>query len=221
MADRVLEQPCLIAVIPAFVKSRLLLNYLWQVIRRIVESGGNFRDITTGISSGCSISPILRVLYLKRLDERLGRGKYYYVRYMDDILVLSRTRWHNRQAVKMLNQVFAQLKLRKHPDKTFIGRIEAGFDFLGYHFGQAPLQLARQSVRKHIERLLRLYEQQTRKKATPSEVALVLGAYVKRWWCWCNAELHLMSAEVPTDAWMPRNPSAQRQVARLTLVREL
>ena len=31
------------------------------------------------------------------------------------------------------------LNLEKHPDKTFIGRVEKGFDFLGYHFGpEAP-----------------------------------------------------------------------------------
>jgi hypothetical protein len=26
--------------------------------------------------------------------------------------------------------------LGKHPDKTFIGRIDTGFDFLGCHFGR-------------------------------------------------------------------------------------
>ena len=31
------------------------------------------------------------------------------------------------------------LNLEKHPDKTFIGRIERGFDFLGYHFSRAGL----------------------------------------------------------------------------------
>jgi hypothetical protein len=53
---------------------------------------------------------------------------------MDDILVLAPTRWKLRRAVKRLNQTFTELKLEKHPDKTFIGRIEKGFDFLGYQF---------------------------------------------------------------------------------------
>jgi len=42
-------------------------------------------------------------------------------------------------------------------------------------------------VRKHVKRLRRLYEQQTKKKATSQEIALVLGEYVKRWQCWCTA----------------------------------
>ncbi len=32
--------------------------------------------------------------------------------------------------------------MAKHPDKTFIGRIEKGFDFLGYHFGPDGLSVA-------------------------------------------------------------------------------
>ena len=171
------------------INSRVLLNYLWQVIRRTVEAGGNFWDITTGISRGCSISPILGALYLKILDERLTSNKWYYVRYMDDILVLSKTRWHNRQAIKVLNQVFEQLKLAKHPDKTFIGRIERGFDFLGYHFSLEPLKLAQQTIRKHAQHIIQLYEQQKTKKATSEEMAFVLGTYVRRWRIWCNAGL--------------------------------
>jgi len=30
--------------------------------------------------------------------------------------------------------MFEQLKVKQHPDKTFIGKIEKGFYFLGYHF---------------------------------------------------------------------------------------
>jgi hypothetical protein len=42
-------------------------------------------------------------------------------------------------AVKAVNEVSSALRLEKHPDKTFIGKIERGFDFLGYRFGAAVL----------------------------------------------------------------------------------
>jgi len=61
-----------------------------------------------------------------------------YIRYMDDILILLPTKWKLKKAVRVLNQTFDELKLEKHPGKTFIGRIERGFDFLGYHFSPAP-----------------------------------------------------------------------------------
>ena len=52
---------------------------------------------------------------------------------MDDILILAPTRWQLRRAVKTVNATLGALSLEKHPDKTFIGRIERGFDFLGDH----------------------------------------------------------------------------------------
>jgi hypothetical protein len=31
-----------------------------------------------------------------------------------------------------VNRALAELKVQQHPDKTFVGRISRGFDFLGY-----------------------------------------------------------------------------------------
>jgi len=39
-----------------------------------------------------------------------------------------------------------------HKGRTFIGRIERGFDFLGYHFGPAGLAVAAKTVANFIER---------------------------------------------------------------------
>ena len=104
---------------------------------------------------------------------------------MDDIVILTKTRWQNRKVVRLLNNCFNRLKVNQHPDKTFIGKIERGFDFLGYHFSRKPLRLASITIRKHVEHIYRLYEQQ---KANPDRAAL-LGQYVKRWQCWCTAGL--------------------------------
>ncbi len=53
---------------------------------------------------------------------------------MDDIIVLAPTRWKPRRAVQTLHREPHALQLEKHPEKTFIGGIEKGFDFLGYRF---------------------------------------------------------------------------------------
>lgn len=98
---------------------------------------------------------------------------------MDDILVLASTRWKLRRAVKIVNQQLAALELEKHPDKTFIGRIEKGFDFLGYHFSRAGLSVAETSIAKFVERSTRLYEQ-----SRNADRALRLGHYVRRWLGW-------------------------------------
>lgn len=65
-----------------------------------------------------------------RLDEALAKLKVFYVRFMDDTLVLTPARWKLRKAVKLLNQSLNAHRLGKHPDKTYIGRITKGFDSL-------------------------------------------------------------------------------------------
>ncbi len=166
-----------------------LRNYLYQIIHRCVEYGGMYRDIDQGISRGCPLSPILGALYLKALDDHFTDKNVYYVRYMDDILILTRTRWQNRKAVKQLNQQLNKLKVEKHPDKTYIGKIKNGFDFLGYHFNGNQLALARKTVEKHVLHWHQLYEQQKKKKATSEEMASILDCYVKRWQRWAAAGL--------------------------------
>ena len=58
--------------------------------------------------------------------------KRRYVRYMDDIVLLARTRWELRRAIAALHEEIAALGLRLHRVKRFIGRTTHGFDFLGY-----------------------------------------------------------------------------------------
>lgn len=155
------------------------MELLRQAIERSVERGGLWRDIRTGISRGCPLSPLLGALYLKSLDDRLSSRGLFDVRYMDDVLVLTRTHGQLRRAVRTLNRTFDELQLAQAPDKTFIGRIARGFDFLGYCFSTAALALAPRTLEKHAARWHRLYEQQ-KHKAAP-EGAAVLDAYVLRW----------------------------------------
>ena len=58
----------------------------------------------------------------------MARSGQVYMRFMDDILALTPTRWRLRKAV---NEVRGSLCLLRRPDKTFVGRTERGFDFLG------------------------------------------------------------------------------------------
>ncbi len=131
------------------------------------------------------LSPILGAFFLKVLDEQIERLGLSYVRYMDDILVLAPTRWWLRKAVKVLNRVFATLRLEKHPDKTFIGRTEKGFDFLGYHFHPDGFSVAKKTVETFLARTIRLYEQEPGEPCGPSR----LGAYVKHWAAWAKGGL--------------------------------
>jgi len=79
---------------------------------------------TIGISKGCSLSPLLGALFLSELDEAMAKPPVVCVRYMDDWIILAKKRWHLRKAIRLFNQVLSRLKVIKHPDKTYIGRIK-------------------------------------------------------------------------------------------------
>lgn len=79
----------------------------------------------------------------------------------------------------VLNQTLAELKLGKHPDKTFIGKSEKGFDFLGYHFSPDGLSIAEKTIENFFESATRLLEQKP-----GGDGSSRLELYVRRWVRW-------------------------------------
>jgi len=165
------------------IKDRRVLNLIGQYLRRTSERGGSFWDHEKGISLGCALSPLIGGFFLHALDAAAAKLRLFYVRFMDDILILAPSRWQLRGAVKAVNQTLGALSLEKHPDKTFIGRIERGFDFLGYHFSRAGLTVAAKTVTNFIEKVSRLYEQ----KCRAASACAALEMYEKRWVRWTTS----------------------------------
>ncbi|MEE9184626.1 MAG: hypothetical protein V3U39_09155 [Acidimicrobiia bacterium] len=90
--------------------------------------------------------------------------------------MLAPTRWKLRNAVKAVKGMPGSLGLEKHPDKTFIGRIEKGFDFLGCHFAPDGLCVAKKTVEQFVARAARLYEQERERPEGPSALGCTCGA---------------------------------------------
>jgi hypothetical protein len=80
------------------VRDKAVLNLIGQYLRRTAERGGEFWDYDKGISLGCPLSPLIGAFFLDDLDRRMARSGLFYVRFIDDVLVLSPTRWKLRRA---------------------------------------------------------------------------------------------------------------------------
>lgn len=171
-----------------------VIDLCTRMLDRLDDVDAVLHTATVGITKGNPISPLLGALYLSAMDEGIGgycrkRGLRYF-RYMDDWLILCRTRHQLRHVVKLMNQHLDAVKQTKHPYKTYIGRIkESGFDFLGYRITpHNPLKLAWKTIANHLGKLQRLYEQ----GASESRIA----AYVKRWVQWARSGVAVCLEEI-------------------------
>ena len=112
-----------------------------------------------------------------------------YFRYMDDILILAKTRWKLKKAIKITNQIFNTLNLEKHPDKTLIGKTDKGLDFLGHHLKPGLIKIADSTIEKFFDNAFRLYEQKPKDKTSKR-----LGEYVKKWVIWATSGTGCLAA---------------------------
>ena len=178
------------------VSDRDTLNLLWQYMHRTVEFGGTFREIKRGIPAGCSLSPLIGAFHLHALDVEMTTKHTgcFYIRYMDDILILAPSRWRLRRAIAGVKGHLSTLGLELHPDKTSMGPIARGFDFLGYQHDPTGLRLSHITLQRHQEKLTRLYEQYHRQ----------LRAYRSGW---IGRSTILREAKDPAQAYLNPRPS--------------
>ncbi|NWH03400.1 hypothetical protein HXW94_00035 [Desulfobacter latus] len=134
---------------------------------------------------GCPLSPLMGALYLKPLDDAVAETELFYARFMDDWVIIAPSRWKLRKAVRIVNQTLNRLKVEKHPDKTFIGRADKGFDFLGYHLRPESIAPSCQTIKNHAEQICRLYEQ--------GADYVRVREYVRRWMIWLRAGVRRLS----------------------------
>jgi RNA-directed DNA polymerase len=138
-----------------------VMSLVSQYCRRLRVRDGYYAETEKGISLGCPLSPLMGALYLSPLDRAMEKlPGIRYLRFMDDWVILAESKWKLRRAVRVMNQVLTRLGLEQHPDKTFIGRLERGFDFLGIQFtGRGVPSPSAVSLARHTEKTARLYEQ--------------------------------------------------------------
>ncbi len=178
------------------------LNLLSQYLHYSVEDGGEFFTPESGIARGCALSPLMGAFHLWALDNHFAhQKKIAYARYMDDFVILAHTRWSLRKQVKRLNQFFNEYGFKQHPDKTFIGKVEKGFDWLGGQFGVNGLEgVSPRSIANHLERLRQFYER-TRYWTKEKRQARVVN-YRKRWKMWFAVTIG-MWIHLPASICMP------------------
>ena len=79
--------------------------------------------------------------------------------------------------------MIANLDLKQHPDKTTIGKISQGFDFLGIQFYTTHLCPSKKTLHRLEAKLLRLYEQEP----DAENRSVRQEQFIHRWQSWYKA----------------------------------
>uniref|UniRef100_UPI001C10CEDF reverse transcriptase domain-containing protein n=1 Tax=Vibrio vulnificus TaxID=672 RepID=UPI001C10CEDF len=189
-----------------YVSDHIILDLLYQFLYYSVESGGLFHTPKKGIPRSSALSPLLGAFYLYQIDQHFAQqNNLYYARYMDDFIILTRSRWQLRRAVASLNQFFAYFQFHQHPNKTFIGKINKGFDWMGVWFTHlGAVDIAPRARSNKANTLLRLY---VRTQHLPDPLRVVkVKQYLARWERWKTSILTLTSPSLLSPFSVPVRP---------------
>lgn len=157
-------------------------NLLWLLDEIIDSTEGD-----KGVPIGNYLSQYSGNLFLSKFDrwikEKL-RVKYY-IRYMDDIVILHSDKGYLRRLLREINKYFENINLEVKDDYQIFPSRTRGIDFVGYrHFGDYVL--LRKSTSKRLIRKMRNIMKKLRNggKLTYSDYCSI-NSY-KGWLKWCN-----------------------------------
>lgn len=89
-----------------------------------------------GVPQGSPLSPFLANLYLTCVDQRLEQQNFRFLRYADDLALLTRDIDEARAALALLTEELERSRLHLSTAKTRIYRVDDGFLFLGFLFNR-------------------------------------------------------------------------------------
>jgi hypothetical protein len=165
----------------------ILLNLL---NRPDVYVNGKLVEIMNkGVMAGTPISGYLANLYMNDVDWEMYRKHIYYIRYADDVFILTNN--IERDLERFISAI-EPLKLNLNPTKTDKGVTAEGFTVLGFYFRHGVIDVDEAKVQKmfgRIKRRSRWFRVWEKRKNVKNEV--MVRTFIKG----MNAKLYSGDAE--------------------------
>ncbi|MEG2717649.1 MAG: reverse transcriptase/maturase family protein [Eubacterium sp.] len=118
--------------------------------------------------------------YTLGIDEKRDKQKGYYIRYMDDGLLISKSKkelWKDLEKIKVYIESVLELKLN---NKTHVGRCTNGIDFLGCHVKAQNIKPKRAAIKRMEKRLVHVRTQHKKGKMTKEALRQTENSYIGR-----------------------------------------
>ncbi len=165
-----------------------LLNLLERIIKSDTKPfglplGGKVGETSlifgVGMPIGNLSSQMFANIYLNELDQYVKRQLriHYYVRYMDDMIILADSKEQLHEWKMLINQfVTEKLKLELN-EKTVIRPLSLGVEFCGYRIYSTHTRLRRSTSLRIKRRLKFLKDQYNRNKIDLSKIRESISSY--------------------------------------------
>ncbi len=152
------------------------------LVDKIIDSYNS--DSGKGIPMGNQTSQLFALYYLDCID-RLVKEKLrvkYYVRYMDDMILIHEDKEYLRQCLETMKIVACDDLRLQFNEKTQLFPIKNGVDFLGFHFymtdtGKVIRKLRQSSKKRFKKRMKNLANQYAENELDLDDIKRILPGY--------------------------------------------
>lgn len=127
----------LMALVRRRVRDPKVLHLIRGWLKAGILDGRELQYGTAGTPQGGVLSPLLSNIYLHELDRTWNPRNGDLIRFADDFVILCGTRKAAETALALVRARVADLGLTVNEEKTCIGHVRDGFDFLGFTYREA------------------------------------------------------------------------------------
>lgn len=132
-----ISQDKLIDLIAEEISDGRVLQLIQAMLRAGAIEGKYWQPTLTGVPQGAVTSPLWSNIFLTPFDRAMTAAGFRLTRWADDFVVLCKTRDEAQRALAFARRFLQEeLGVELHPQKTRIGHISHGFEFLGYKVKQ-------------------------------------------------------------------------------------
>lgn len=183
------------------VRDKTLLALIGRYLRAGVMVGSNFEPTEIGTPQGSPLSPLLSNILLDDLDKELEARGHRFARYMDDLVILVKSRRAGRRVMAKISHYLTQkLKLKVNREKSQVVKIEE-LEYLGFTFRGIRIFVSNQALKDFKDRLRGFTSRSW--GVSMAERVKRLNLYLRGWMNYFGISQHYSPIE-ELDGWLRR-----------------
>jgi RNA-directed DNA polymerase len=183
------------------VTDKVLLGLMGRYLRAGVMVGSTLEATEWGTPQGSPLSPLLSNILLDDLDKELEARGHRFVRYVDDLVILVKSRRAGRRVMAKISRYLTQkLKLKVNREKSRVVKIEM-LNYLGFTFWGIRIFATDQALRDFKHRLKGLTSRSW--GVSMAERIKRLNRYLRGWMNYFGISQHYSPIE-ELDGWLRR-----------------